>query len=362
MAEAVPATVLDEHSRAFHSPANISLGCAQVRGLFWPLSCDLFVQDYFELRHHLTRSSSVHEDVGTALGFPSLLRTADVHRMASVWEFKVGADHSQARMIRPNSFSHDPEWAEGAAVDGAALRRAHVKNCTLVFHNVELYWRPIGLLSLSLTRLFGVYSQANVYFSPPALGAALHAHQDAQSVFVVQCEGRKTWTLLEPPVRWKLRYNQRGKAGDTAPREELSQPIDEVRRRAAGDGPRGPHRHMLRHACHLDAPMLGADDSRAGRRALPASRVRGMRRPRKPCARRAPAPALPLTRSGRWSAQPVPLHRDAAGRRRLAARDHRCRDRHGRLHVARSAHRRRRGAQGRERCAAAAGAAASHRQ
>jgi ribosomal protein L16 Arg81 hydroxylase len=113
-------------------------------------------------------------------------------------------------MIQPNSFSHDPEWAEGAAVDAATIRRAHAKNCTLVLHNVELYWRPVALLSLSLSRLFGVYSQANVYYSPPALAAALHAHQDAQSVFIVQCEGRKTWTLLEPPVRWKLRCNQRG--------------------------------------------------------------------------------------------------------------------------------------------------------
>lgn len=228
MADSVPASVLDDASRRFHSPENISLGCLQVRGLFWPLSCDHFVRDYFELRHHLTRSSSVHEDIHASLGFPRVLRTADLYTMASVWEFKVGADHAQARMIQPNSFSHDTEWAEGAAVDSAAIRRAHAKNCTLVFHNVELYWRPIALLSLSLSRLFGVYSQANVYYSPPALAAALHAHQDAQSVFVVQCEGRKTWTLLEPPVRWKLRYNQRGKAGDTAPVGELNRPLEEI--------------------------------------------------------------------------------------------------------------------------------------
>ena len=224
----VPASVLDDASRRFHSPENISLGCLQVRGMFWPLSCDHFVRDYFELRHHVTRSSSVHEDMRASLGFPRVLRTADLYTMASVWEFKVGADHSQARMIQPNSFSHDPEWAEGAAVDAATIRRAHAKNCTLVFHNVELYWRPVALLSISLSRLFGVYSQANVYYSPPALSAALHAHQDAQSVFVVQCEGRKTWTLLEPPVRWKLRYNQRGKAGDRAPEAELNRPLEEA--------------------------------------------------------------------------------------------------------------------------------------
>ena len=72
---------------------------------------------------------------------------------------------------------------------------------------------------------FGVYAQANVYYSPAGLPSAVHAHQDAQSVFVVQCEGRKSWELLEPPQRWRLRYNQRGKAGDVAPESELMRPI-----------------------------------------------------------------------------------------------------------------------------------------
>tara|TARA_B110001452_G_C15200355_1_gene416574 strand:- start:51 stop:1235 length:1185 start_codon:yes stop_codon:yes gene_type:complete len=243
--DTVPTTVLDAAALAFHSTANRSLGCAQVRGLFWPLSCDHFVREHFELRHHIVRASRVHSDLGAALGFPSLLRAVDVHRMASVWEFKVGADHSQARFILPDSFAHDTEWADGVAADSAAIRRAHRKNCTAVFHNVELYWRPISLLSLSLTRLFGLYSQANIYYSPPALEAALHPHQDAQSVFVVQCEGRKTWTLLEPPARWKLRYNQRGKAGDVAPAADLKRPIDEVTL-SPGDVlfiPRGVYHH-----------------------------------------------------------------------------------------------------------------------
>ena len=116
MTSSVPSSVLDATALAFHSPANVSLGCAQVRGLFWPLSCDRFLREHFELRHHLTRSSSALTELGAATGFPSLLRSADVHRMASVWDFKVGKDHSQARFILANSFTHDTEWAEGAAL------------------------------------------------------------------------------------------------------------------------------------------------------------------------------------------------------------------------------------------------------
>ena len=122
--ESVPSSVLDASALAFHSTANRSLGCAQARGLFWPLSCDRFVREHFELRHHLVRASRIHSDLGAALGFPSLLRAVDVHRMASVWEFKVGADHSQARFILPDSFAHDKEWADGVAADSAAIRRA----------------------------------------------------------------------------------------------------------------------------------------------------------------------------------------------------------------------------------------------
>ena len=48
MANAVSTTVVDAHALAFHSEANISLGCLQVRGLFWPLSCSHFQRDYFE--------------------------------------------------------------------------------------------------------------------------------------------------------------------------------------------------------------------------------------------------------------------------------------------------------------------------
>ena len=47
----------------------------------------------------------------------------------------------------------------------------------------------------------------------------------AQSVFVIQCEGSKSWELFEPPQRWRLRFNQRGKAGDVTPESELQQPL-----------------------------------------------------------------------------------------------------------------------------------------
>ena len=202
---------------------NSSHGCPQVRALFSPLSCNHFMDAYFEQRHHLVRRSAAASTFADAGGFGQhLLRVADVTHMADHWQFKVGADHSQARLLRPDSFSHDDTWPEGSLLDAAALARASRLNRTVVLHNVELYWRPIGALSLALMRTFGLYAQANVYLSPPGLASAVHAHQDAQSVFILQCEGRKRWELFEAPQRWRLRYNQRGKAGDVAPAAELT--------------------------------------------------------------------------------------------------------------------------------------------
>lgn len=217
---------------AFHAPANTSSACAQVRGLFAPLNCATFARDYFERRHHLARGPA-----GRRLA-AGLLRSADLPAMAAHWQFKVGEDHSQARVLLPNSFSHDDDaWPVGMALDGAGIARALAGRRTVVLHNVELYWRPIGRLCLALTQAFGVYTQANVYHSPAGLKDAVHAHQDAQSVFVVQCEGRKRWQLFAPPQRWRLRSNQRGKAGDVAPPAEL-----QVRRPRPATRPRGPAR------------------------------------------------------------------------------------------------------------------------
>ena len=138
----------------------------------------------------------------------------------------MGVDHSQARLLLPDSFSHDEKYADESLLDGAAMRKALAANRTVVLHNMELYWPAVSRLCLALMRAFGVYAQANVYYAPSGLAKAVHAHQDAQSVFVVQTEGRKTWQLLEPPQRWRLRYN----------------PARQGRRRRAGDRANEPYR------------------------------------------------------------------------------------------------------------------------
>ena len=220
--------------------------CAAVRGLFWPLSCRHFGEVYWERRYHLTRASPASALLGAAEGAERVLASSDLPRLAELWQFRVRADHAQAVVLRPGSFSHDADgWPPGSLLGAASMRKAHAANRTVVLHNVELYHRPIGRLTLALSSHFGVYAQANVYWSPPAVSLAVHAHQDAQSVFILQCEGRKVWTLLSPPDRWRLRHNQRGKAGDVAPESELGEPTGSYEL-APGDVlfiPRGVYHH-----------------------------------------------------------------------------------------------------------------------
>ena len=161
---------------AFHSPANRSLGCSQVAPLFHPHSCNRFVSEFFEKRHHLTAGMRVDQP---------LLSSHELPALAERW-------HS--RSARPFTSSHlASEQPHDVQVGSRLTPRPctgrigtpHRGDATLIVHTLT------ALLSLALMRTFGVYAQANVYFSPPGLEAAVHAHQDAQSVFIIQCEGRK---------------------------------------------------------------------------------------------------------------------------------------------------------------------------
>ena len=103
---------------------------AEVRALFVPHSCHRFVSEFWERRHHLVRGSSAASDIAAAVGFAQLLRSEDLPAVADHWQFKVGQDHSQARMLRPNSFSHSDRWPEGTRVDGSVLDAALRDNHT----------------------------------------------------------------------------------------------------------------------------------------------------------------------------------------------------------------------------------------
>ena len=110
---------------AFHSPANASAGCAQIRALLAPKSCRRFIAEHWETSPHVVRGAALHSEAGAGLGFGGgLLRVADLARLARHWEFKVAADHAQVRMIPENSFSHDEAGCRQRTVDAPSFSAA----------------------------------------------------------------------------------------------------------------------------------------------------------------------------------------------------------------------------------------------
>jgi hypothetical protein len=49
-------------------------------------------------------------------------------------------------MLQPGSYQRDEEWTDGVHVAWPVVQAGQSKGATVVIHNVELYWRPIGAL------------------------------------------------------------------------------------------------------------------------------------------------------------------------------------------------------------------------
>ena len=120
-----------------------------------------------------------------------------------------GALRSQVIFIRPDTFVHDDRYPHGSAVTPALVAEAMRAGNTFLVHNLEIYWKPVGVLSEALSTFTNLYVQANLYYSPHGFAATVSPHQDAQSVFIVQLEGTKTWTLFAPRHRLALKKVRR---------------------------------------------------------------------------------------------------------------------------------------------------------
>ena len=145
-----------------------------------------------------------------------------------------------------------------------AVQIAIAEQRTLVMHNLELYWPPIGQLIRHVVRFFHAYTQVNLYMSPPHLPIATAPHQDAHSVFIVQTHGRKRWCVHAPKAPWTIKALQRGKHGEVispSDRSLMGPPLLNVTLRP------GQVLYIPRaffHHTSTDAAVLLADDVNAG--------------------------------------------------------------------------------------------------
>ena len=75
------------------------------------------------------------------MGMDSFLGT--IARYAATHE--PGRLRRQVICVRPNSFLHDQQFAQGSAVTMATISEAMAAGDTVLIHNMEIYWREVGM-------------------------------------------------------------------------------------------------------------------------------------------------------------------------------------------------------------------------
>jgi hypothetical protein len=116
-----------------------------------------------------------------------------------------GVVRRQVIFIRPDTFVHDERYTHGSAVSPSTVNDALRHGNTLLVHNLEIYWKPIGacraiacagrlpnvscrrspharagVFSEALSSFMNLYAQVNLYYSPPGFPGTVSLHQDAQ--------------------------------------------------------------------------------------------------------------------------------------------------------------------------------------
>ncbi len=181
--------------------------CESIRPLLGKMDCAEFLSERWEQAPWLSRPG--------AQWARQLMGISDMRRMIGSWPMRFLKNHGTANMQKPGSgFLIDERWQRGDEVPVDAVDVAIREQRTLVMHNLEVYWPPVGELVRQVVRYFHAYSQVNVYMSPAELSVATTAHQDAHSVFILQLHGAKRWCVHPPPSPFTHKSLQRGKRGE----------------------------------------------------------------------------------------------------------------------------------------------------
>ena len=104
-----------------------------------------------------------------------------------------------------------------------SLAAAYLDGCSIVVNHADLGATSLADLCRHL-RSDLPHAFANMYLTPPK-AQAVDAHADDRDVIVLQCAGRKRWSVWsDSPIVRPLPHEQVGKAGLAVPETVLAQP------------------------------------------------------------------------------------------------------------------------------------------
>ncbi len=142
------------------SESEVADACDAIRPLFSgdagsgtaALSCTEFLRGHWEHAPLVSRPGRAWNH--------ALMRLPDVAKMIGSWPIKFFKNHATAAMHKPASgFLADHRWQRGEEVPTNAVEIAMAEQRTLVMHNLEVYWPPIGRLIHNIVRYFHAYTQ-----------------------------------------------------------------------------------------------------------------------------------------------------------------------------------------------------------
>uniref|UniRef100_A0A7S4FAL1 Bifunctional lysine-specific demethylase and histidyl-hydroxylase n=1 Tax=Chrysotila carterae TaxID=13221 RepID=A0A7S4FAL1_CHRCT len=181
--------------------------CEVLKPLWGGIGCRDFLREHWETSPLVSHQAQFLSE--------QLLHLENITQMVKMWPFRFKKNHATAVLQKPASgFLADERWPRGEAVPHYVVDVALREQLTLVLHNLEVYWPPIARFVWHVNNYFHAYTQVNLYLSPAELEVATAPHQDAHSVFIVQLQGAKRWSVHAPRTPLTLKAKQRGKQGD----------------------------------------------------------------------------------------------------------------------------------------------------
>jgi ribosomal protein L16 Arg81 hydroxylase len=174
-----------------------------------------FMEQYWERQPLHIRASRTNN-------FGNLLTLADLNRLLASCVFR--ADECKVahggNIVASSAYVSEPgervmQRIVGDYVNAAALLNCFNQGATLVLSQLNHKWPPLQRLKEGLQRNLSANVVTNVFLSNRhSQGFALH--YDSHDVFVLQLDGRKTWSLHDSPITLPTKAQAFGRTGVTA--------------------------------------------------------------------------------------------------------------------------------------------------
>lgn len=154
--------------------------------LIYPLSTQLFVQEYWQQRPLIVRDR--HRDYYT-----EMIKTADIDRII----YTLQPDWRQMRLLKQGGFLASNYMNADGSPNLIQVYNAYQKGYSIVLYDLDKRWASLSALSRNLEDFFNHFVNVNVYLTP-ANSQARTPHCDWEEVLILQVEGIQRWRIYEP--------------------------------------------------------------------------------------------------------------------------------------------------------------------